>query len=79
MLLVDTIVVVCMHVSVCVFAPCRQILQVVTQLELARYKLYMQIQFARSHKNLQGRWGALHLPEVLPSISELHSPRLISS
>lgn len=58
----------------------RQIVMVMTQMEASQsYKVLMKIEFHMSRLNQAGDWGALHSPELMPSIQELHSPRLISS
>lgn len=50
-----------------------------TQMEGSQsYKIGMKIEFHKSQQNLAGQWGALHLPDLLPSVQELHAPRLIS-
>lgn len=51
-----------------------------TQMERSQsYKVFMKIEFHKSHLNQAGGWGALHSPELSLAIQELHCPRLISS
>lgn len=69
--------------EVCVIimiVPCRQVVMLMTQMETSQsYKVFMKIEFHKSRLNQASNWGALHNPELLPNIQELHSPRLISS